>query len=95
MKIYGSDCFKIEKLECLIIDDYDMNINEKLFYSIINHSKQLNNYIVVNSLSPIKEMNYRLPDLRSRANSFMSLGIDLPTDELLEYYFKIVFRKTN
>ena len=74
---------KIEKLECLIIDDYDMNINEKLFYSIINHSKQLNNYIVVNSLLPIKEMNYRLPDLRSRANSFMSLGIDLPTDELL------------
>ena len=28
-------------------------------------------------------MNYALPDLRSRANSFMSLGIDLPTDELL------------
>ncbi len=60
-----------------------MNINEELFYSIINHSKQINNYIVVNSLSSIKQMNYRLPDLRSRANSFMSLGIDLPTDDLL------------
>ncbi len=74
---------KLEKLECLIIDNYEKNINEKLFYSILNHSKQLNNYVVINSLYSIKKINYDLIDLKSRASSFLNLGIELPTDDLL------------
>ena len=41
-------------LECLIIDNYQNNIDEKLFYSILNQSKQLDNYIVINTILPIK-----------------------------------------
>ena len=75
--------FKFEKLDCLIIDDYENNIEENLFYSILNHFKQLNTFVVVNSFLPIKNMKFKLKDLSSRAESFVSLGIELPTDDLL------------
>ena len=86
--LYGKDVNDntlqiIEKLDCLIIDDYNMDINEEILYSILNQSKQLDNYIVINSILPIKNINYRLKDLKSRADSFVNLGIDLPTDDLL------------
>jgi chromosomal replication initiation ATPase DnaA len=75
---------KLNNLDCLIIDDYKNNINEKIFYSILNQSKQLDNYIVINSVSPVTEFQFELKDLTSRINSFVSIGIDLPTDDLLE-----------
>ena len=74
---------KFEKLNCLIIDNYEKNIDEKTFYSILNSSKQLDTYIVINSFLPIKDIKFDLKDLRSRAKSFMNLGIELPTDDLL------------
>ena len=70
-------------VECLIIDSYENNIDEKLLYSIINQSKQLNNYIVINSIQSIKEFNFNLKDLQSRLSSFIFIGIELPTDDLL------------
>ena len=74
---------KLEELDCLIIDNYEQNIDEKLFYSILNQLKQLNSYIVVNSILPIKDIKFELRDLKSRAESFVNLGIELPTDDLL------------
>ena len=81
--IDNESIFKIEKLDCLIIDNYANNIDEKLFYSLLNESKQVNSYIVINSILPIRNNNFKLVDLKSRAESFVSLGIELPTDELL------------
>ena len=60
------------------------NIEEKLLYSILNHTKQLDNYIVINSASSIKDFNFNLKDLESRLNSFIYIGIELPTDDLLQ-----------
>ena len=71
-------------LDCLILENYQNNIDEKLFYSILNQSKQLDNYIVINSVPPIKEFNFDLKDLQSRLNSFIFIGIELPTDDLLQ-----------
>ena len=82
-KIDEEKIFKFEKLDCLIIDNYENNIDENFFYSILNHFKQLDTYVVVNSFLPIKNMKIELKDLKSRAESFVSLGIDLPTDDLL------------
>ena len=75
---------QLEIYECLIIDNYKNNIDEKLFYSLLNQSKQLESYILINSYSPLKDMNFNLPDLKSRIESFLFIGIDLPTDELLQ-----------
>ena len=45
---------ELNNLDCLIIDNYQNNIDEKLFYSILNQSKQLDNYIVINSIPSLK-----------------------------------------
>ena len=74
----------LNQLECLIIDNYKNNIKEELLYSILNQSKQLEKYIVINSIKPISKMNLEIKDLQSRVNSFVFIGIDLPTDELLK-----------
>ena len=71
-------------LDCLVIDNYKKNIDEKIFYSLLNHSKQLDNHILINSLEPLKKMAFKLRDLDSRIQSFLFIGIELPTDDLLE-----------
>ena len=41
---------QLNSLDCLIIENFKNNIEEKLFYSILNHSKQLENlHIVINT----------------------------------------------
>ena len=39
--------------------------------------------MVINSYIPIKDCDFKITDLKSRAKSFVNLGIDLPTDDLL------------
>ena len=75
---------ELNKIDCLIIDNYQNNIDENLFYSILNQSKQLDNYIVVNSILSLNKLNYNLLDLQSRLNSFIFIGIELPNDDLLQ-----------
>ena len=74
---------KLENLQCLIIDNYENNIDQKFLYSLLNQSKQLENFILINSIKPVSDFKYDLPDLKSRLDSFLFIGIDLPTDDLL------------
>ena len=80
----------LSTLDCLIIDSFENNIEEKLFYSILNQSKQLENYVLINSTKSIKSIKFKLSDLQSRINSFVYIGIELPTDDLL----KVIISKT-
>ena len=73
----------LENINCLIIDNFENNVEQKLFYSLLNQSKQLDNYILINSRHSLKQLNLNLKDLKSRLNSFLYIGIDLPTDDLL------------
>ena len=73
----------VKSKECLIIDNYKNNIEEKLFYSLLNQSYQSNQYVIINSLESIKTSSIVLKDLKSRFNSFIYIGIDLPTDDLI------------
>jgi|TARA_B110000971_G_scaffold216679_1_gene252102 chromosomal replication initiation ATPase DnaA len=74
----------IKAKECLIIDEYQNNIEEKLFYSVLNQSHLSNQSIIINSLKPIQSFDVKLNDLKSRFSSFVNIGIDLPTDELIK-----------
>ena len=69
--------------ECLIIDDFENNIDEKLLYSIINMAFQDNKYLIISSPISLKKFKIGLKDLNSRFSSFIDIGIDLPTDDLL------------
>ena len=73
----------LENINCLIIDNFENNVEQKLFYSLLNQSKQLDNYILINSRHSLKQLNLNLKDLKSRLNSFLYIGIGLPTDDLL------------
>ena len=74
----------LEKLDILIIDNYKNNIDQNLLYSLLNQSKQLEKYILINSINPIKDYVFKSKDLKSRIDSFLDIGIDLPTDDLLQ-----------
>ena len=74
----------LEKVECIIIDDFNNDIDQKLLYSLLNQSKQLEKYVLINSLKPLKYFQFQTTDLKSRINSFLPIGIELPTDDLLK-----------
>jgi len=74
----------IKSKECLIIDAFSNNIEEKLLYSILNQSLLSNQYIIINSLKSIQSYDVKLNDLKSRFDSFVNIGIALPTDELIK-----------
>ena len=80
----------LNSLDCLIIDNFRNNIDENLLYTIFNHSKQLENYVLINSQNSIKNLNFNSTDLQSRINSFVFIGIELPTDDIL----KVIITKT-
>ena len=79
--------------ECLIVDNLNNNIDENLFYSIINMASQDNKYLIVSSLIPLKKLNIKLKDLNSRFSSFIDIGIDLPTDDLLRVILTNTFEE--
>jgi chromosomal replication initiation ATPase DnaA len=84
-KNLNNDSLPLIKLkECLIIDEYEKNIEEKLFYSILNQCLLSSQYIIINSLKPIQSFEAELNDLKSRFSSFVNVCIDLPTDELIK-----------
>ena len=69
--------------ECIIIDDFDKCKEEKLLYSLFNLVDQDNKYLMINSLKPINQIKYNLPDLKSRSKNCIYAEIEKPDDELL------------
>ena len=80
----------VENFECIVIENYEENIDENLLYSFINQTSQFNKFLIINSHKKIKNFKINLIDLRSRLNSFMEIQINLPTDELI----KVIISKT-
>ena len=90
-KIVNDEIIKnLKNLDCLIIDNFENNVDEKLLYSILNESKQLENYVLINSINSLKSIKFKIADLKSRIDSFLHIGIELPTDDLL----KVIISKT-
>ena len=80
----NEDIFKKFKLyENIVIDNYDNKSNENLMYSIFNLIDQDNKYLIINSINPINEIDYKLNDLKSRSKNCLFAKIDNPDDELM------------
>ena len=76
--------FKSIKLhESIIVDDFEECNQEEILYSIFNLIDQDSKYLLINSLKPINEIKYRLPDLTSRSKNCLYAVIENPDDELL------------
>ena len=83
-EINNNNLSSIKSKECLIIDNFKNNVEEKLFYSVLNQSHLSNQFIIINSLKPIQSFKIELNDLKSRFHSFVNISIDLPTDDLIK-----------
>ncbi len=69
--------------EALIIEDLDEKISEKILFSLWNAASHDNKYFLITSKKPINSYKFKLQDLISRVNSCLTIGIDLPSDDLI------------
>ena len=74
---------KMKFYKNIIIEDITPNINEQLFYSLINIVEAENKSLIVTSDVSIVEMNFKLTDLKSRSKNFTLTSIENPDDDLI------------
>ena len=74
---------EIKVYENIVLENFDLNINEVLIYSLFNTVDQDNKYLVINSTIPINEINFKLDDLKSRTKNCLFAKIEKPDDELM------------
>ena len=74
---------KIKLFESVIIDNFSKEHDEKLIYSIFNLVDQDNKYMLINSIIPINEIHFKLPDMISRSKNCLSAKIESPDDDLI------------
>ena len=80
----NDDLFKKIKLhESIIVDGFSNSIDEKLTYAILNLVDQDSKYLLINSETPLGEINFNLPDLASRSKNLLHAKIDPPDDDLI------------
>ena len=65
------------------MEDLDENIDENLLYTLLNIVDQDNKYLIVTSLNPIVDIDFKLIDLKSRTKNFIMQTIERPDDELI------------
>ena len=69
--------------ENIVIENLNEDIDENLFFTLLNIIDQDNKYLIVTSNKPIVKMLYKLEDLNSRSKNFLLSNIDRPDDELV------------
>ena len=82
--LLNNDNLKVIKpYQNIVLENLNLNINEKLIYSLFNLIDQDNKFLIVTSILPIAEMNFQLEDLRSRTKNCLLAKIENPDDELM------------
>tara|TARA_Y100001970_G_scaffold248203_1_gene317555 strand:- start:179 stop:841 length:663 start_codon:yes stop_codon:yes gene_type:complete len=74
---------KFKTSETLIVENLSENISEELLFSLWNTALQDNKYVLITSNKPINTYKFKLPDLKSRVNSCITIGLKLPSDDLI------------
>jgi chromosomal replication initiation ATPase DnaA len=74
---------QIKPHQNIVLEDLNLNINEKLAYTLFNIIDQDNKFLVITSVKPISEINFQLVDLRSRTKNCLLAKIENPNDELM------------
>ena len=74
---------KIKVYENIVIENFDAQIDEKLFYTLLNIIDQDNKYLIVTSEKAIVSYLFQLDDLNSRSKNFLLSTINKPEDDLM------------
>ena len=79
-----NESFKqIKIFENIIIENFNDQIDENLFFTLINMVEQDNKYLILTSIKPIVEYEFKLNDLNSRSKNFLLSNIEKPSDDLM------------
>ena len=74
---------QIKVYENIVIENFNDQIDENLFYTILNIIDQDNKYLILTSQKPVVEHLFKLDDLNSRSKNFLLSSIDKPGDDLM------------
>ena len=75
--------FRFKTKEAMILENLNEKISEELLFSLWNTALQDNKYFLMTSIKPISLYKFKLKDLTSRVKSCLSIGINLPNDDLI------------
>ena len=79
----NDDLVKVKNFKNIILEDINKEIDEKLFFTLINIIEQDNRYLITTSKLPIVNIDFDLIDLKSRTKNFLLQNIEKPDDELM------------
>ena len=74
---------QIKIFENIIIENFNDQIDENLFFTLLNIIEQDNKYLILTSSKPIVEYVFKLNDLNSRSKNFLLSNIEKPSDDLV------------
>ena len=74
---------KIKLYQNIVLENLNLNVNEKLIYTLFNVIDQDNKFLIITSTKPITEISFNLDDLRSRTKNCLLAKIENPDDELM------------
>ena len=78
------DLDKLRFNENLIIDNIDNDIDENLFYSLIDTVDRYNKFLILTSNKSLNDINFNLDDLKSRLKNCLFAEIQKPDDILIQ-----------
>ena len=73
----------IKIYENIVIEDLSNEIDENLFFTLLNIIDQDNKYLIVTTTKPIVNILFELDDLNSRSKNFILSKIEKPEDDLV------------
>jgi len=74
---------EIKMHENIIIENLSEEIDENLFFTLLNIIDQDNKYLIITSKKPIVDLSFKLEDLNSRSKNFLLSHIEKPEDDLM------------
>ena len=74
---------EIKPYQNVVLENLDLDINEKIIYTLFNIIDQDNKFLIITSLKPIAEIDFKLKDLKSRTKNCLLAKIKNPDDELM------------
>ena len=75
---------KLSEKKCLIIENIELLKSEILLFHLYNMLKEKKHNLMITSELSISQLNFELPDLKSRLLSMPQINISFPDDKLLK-----------
>ena len=83
-KLNNYDLEELRFNENIIVDNINNDIDENIFYSLIDTIEKYNKFLILTSNKSLNDLNLKLNDLRSRLKNCLFAEIQKPDDILVQ-----------